>query len=45
MKPGMEVGLRPGNIVFEGNPALLPKRAQIPVSFWPMSVVAKQLVD
>jgi len=37
-----EVGLVPGNIVLDGDPAPLPKRDTAP-SFWLMSVVAKQL--
>jgi len=37
-----EVGLGPGDIVLDGNPALPPKNRHIP-TFWPMSVVAKQL--
>jgi len=41
MKPGMEVGLDPGHIVLDEDPALpLQKRAQ-PPNFRPMSVVAK----
>jgi len=41
MKLGMEVGLGPGNIVLDGDPAP-PKGLQQPPSFWPMSVVAKR---
>jgi len=43
MKLGMEVGLVPGHIVLDRDPALLPKGAQ-PLNFWLMSVVAKRLV-
>jgi len=34
----MEVGLGPGDFVFDGYPATSRKRA-----LWPMSIVAKQL--
>jgi len=44
MKLGMQVGLGPGHIVFDGNSAPLPKGAQPPPPhFRPMSVVAKRL--
>jgi len=39
MKLGMEVGLGPGHIVFDGDPAPL-KRAQPPPNFQLMSIVA-----
>ena len=40
---GMEVGLGPGDIVLDGNPAISPrKRAQQPHTFWAMSIVAKR---
>jgi len=41
VKLGTEVGLGPGNIVLDGDPAQ-PKEAQ-PPNFRPMSVVAKRL--
>jgi len=40
---GMEVGLCPGDIVIDGDPAPPVPRGTAPSSFWPMSVVAKQL--
>ena len=42
IKLGMGVGLGPGDIVLDGDPAALPKEAQ-PLNFWPISVVAKRL--
>jgi len=39
MPLGTEVGLGPGHIVLDGDPAP-PKGAQAP-NFWPMSIVAK----
>jgi len=42
MKLGMEVGLGPGDIVLDGDPAPIPKRGTAP-NLWPMSVVAKRL--
>jgi len=39
---GMEVGLGPGDLVFDGDPAPREKRPQ-PTNFWPMSIVAKRL--
>ena len=42
MPLGKEVGLDPGHIVLDGDPALSqPKGASQPHSFWPMSIVAK----
>jgi len=41
MSLGTEVGLKPGDIVLDGDPAPL-KGAQNP-HFWPMSIVAKWL--
>ena len=38
-----EVGLNPGNIVLDGDPAPLPKKGTEPPNFWPISVVAKWL--
>jgi len=45
MPLGMEVGLGPGHIVLDGDPAPPPpKGAQLlPPNFWPLSVVAKRL--
>ena len=42
MKLGMQVGIGPGHIVLDGDPAPLPKRAQ-PPNFRPISVAAKWL--
>jgi len=44
MPLGMEVGLGPDDIVFDGDPAPLPKNGAEPLpNFWPMSIVAKRL--
>ena len=44
MAVAMEVGLSPGDIVSDGDPAPLPKRGGTAhPDFRPMSVVAKQL--
>jgi len=43
IKLDMQVGLGPGNIVLDGDPATPKKRAQPLPNFWPMSVVAKRL--
>jgi len=44
MPLGREVGLGPGDIVLDGNPAPRPKRGtQQPPTFRPMSIVAKGL--
>jgi len=43
MPLGMEVGLGPGDFVFDGDPAPPRKSAQHPSNFWPMSVVAIRL--
>jgi len=40
MKLGMQVGLGPGHIVLDGDPAAPPPRGTAP-NFQPMSVVAK----
>jgi len=41
MALGMEVGLSPGDFVFDGDPATPEKRAhEPPPNFWPMSIVA-----
>jgi len=43
MPLGMEVGLGPGGIVLDGDPAPPTERGTAaPPTFWPMSVVAKQ---
>jgi len=39
---GMEVGLGPGHIVLNRDPATPPVNGQSP-NFWPISVVAKRL--
>ena len=41
MKLGMEVGLGPGHIVLDGDPAPPPQRGTAP-NFRPISVVAKR---
>jgi len=43
MPLGMELGLGPGDFVFDGDPATPRKRAHPPPNFWPMSIVAKRL--
>ena len=43
MPLGTEVGLGPGHIVLDGDPAPLPHRRTAAPNFWPMSVVAKRL--
>jgi len=44
MKLGMQVGLGPGHIVLDGDPAPIPQQAAKPLpNFWPISVVAKWL--
>jgi len=43
MTLGMQVGLVPGHIVLDGDPAPLPQKGAEPRSFWPISVVAKWL--
>ena len=42
MPLGMEVGLGPGHIVLDGDPAVPPPKGVQPPNFWPMSVVAKR---
>jgi len=42
MPLGMEVGLSPGDVVLDGDPALSPKRGEAP-NFRPTSIVAKRL--
>jgi len=41
----MEVGLGPGDIVLDGEPALPPIKGLSPSSFRPVSIVAKQWMD
>jgi len=44
MPLGMEVGLGPGDFVFDGDPAIPRKKGTpSPHNFWPMSIVAKRL--
>jgi len=42
MTLGMEVGLGPGDFVFDGDPAT-PRTEGTPTSFWSMFIVAKRL--
>jgi len=42
MPLGTDVDLGPGHIMFDGNPAPPGKGTAPPLSFWPMSVVAKR---
>jgi len=43
MALGMKVGLDPGHIVLDGDPAPLPKKATELLNFRSMSIVAKWL--
>jgi len=43
MALGMAVGLGPGHIVLDGDPATLPKNVAEPPNFRPISAVAKEL--
>ena len=44
MPLGMEVGLGPGDFVFDGYPAAPRKKGiPTPLNFWPMFIVAKRL--
>jgi len=43
MKLGTQVGLGPGHIMLDGDPAPSPKKGTQPPNFRPMSVVAKRL--
>ena len=43
MALGMEVGLGPGDFVFDGYPAIPQKKDTAPPKFWPMSIAAKRL--
>ena len=42
MSFGVELGLGPGHIVLDGDPAT-PKKGHCSPTFWPMSIVAKRL--
>jgi len=42
MALGMEVGLSPGQIVLDGDPAPLTKRGRAP-HVWPIFIVAKRM--
>ena len=44
MKLGVQVGLGPGHIVLDGDPAPLSPKGHSSPNFWLMSVVAKRLV-
>jgi len=43
MALGTEVGLNPGHIVLDGDPAPLPQKAAQSPNFWPIFIVAKRL--
>jgi len=43
MPLGMEVGLRPGDFVLDGDPVTYPKTGGAPPNFRPTSIVAKRL--
>jgi len=43
MTHGMEMGLGPGHIVLDGDPAPLPKKGTEPSHFRPIFIVAKRL--
>jgi len=43
MALGMDVGLGPGHIVLDGDPAPLPKKGAEPLNFRPIFIVAKLL--
>jgi len=43
MTLGMEVGLSPGHIVLDGEPAPLPQKGAEPHNFRPIFIVAKRL--
>jgi len=43
MKLSLQVGLGPGHIVLDGDPAPVPKKGAKPPNFRPMSIVAKWL--
>jgi len=43
MPLGMQVGLGPGHVVLDGDPAPLPKKEAEHCNFRPISIVAKRL--
>jgi len=43
MPLGVEVGLRPGDFVLDGDPLPLPQKGTESPNFRPMSIVAKRL--
>ena len=43
MALGMEVGVGPGHIVLDGDPASLPRKGAEPTNFRPIFIVAKRL--
>jgi len=43
MKLGTQVGLGPGHIVLDGDPAPPTPKGHSPPNFWPMFIVAKWL--
>jgi len=43
MSLGVEVGLDPGDFVFDGDQFTFRKKAQPLPNFWPVSIVAKRL--
>jgi len=43
MALGMEVGIGPGHIVLDGDPAAFPKKGVEPPNFRPISIMAKRL--
>jgi len=43
MPLGMQVGLGPGHVVLDGDPAPLPKKEVEHCNFRPISIVAKRL--
>jgi len=43
MALGMELGLGPGHIVLDGDPAPLPKEEAEPLNFRPILIVTKRL--
>jgi len=40
---GMEVGLGPGDFVFDGDPAPFRRKDTAPLNFWPIFIAAKRL--
>ena len=43
MALGVEVGLSPGHIVLDGDPAAPPQKGSTAHNFWSISIVAKWL--